>query len=378
MNNLVILFRYFLLLFLLAGWPLKEVYCQCMDHQITHTSGTQQYGCTFVTVTSTGSVSVLTPSPCFYGPYWVGRLGPGSYIFEFNPPITGVTIDVQTLDNDGGNTDEMVVSVNGAFYPITNPGTPDGCMDPAVIFPPGTVRGQPGLDGSWQGININETISVLEIHDNWVSGSPIGFFINLNICCINCPTDAGEITANPLDLCPNDLATVPVAEQTFLQSDDILQYILFSNPNDPTNSIVSTNNTPQFSFDPATMSLGTTYYIAAVAGNDLGGNVDLNDPCLDLSNFIEVIWHAIPTVVFSYATSEVCADNCYDIQANFTGTPPFQLMGQVIAGGNVITTFNENYFGNAGLLTICLPANTPLGDLEIEATELTDNICTCN
>src|SRR5690606_24645930 len=133
-----------------------------------------------------------------------------------------------------------------------------------------------------------------------------------------CLTDAGEITANPLGLCTDEPATLPPAEQANLVYDDILQYILFSDPDDTLGSIISTANLPGFAFDPATMQTGITYYIAAIAGNDLNGNVDIGDPCLDISNAIEVTWHALPSVSFLVAGDNLCVGECRDIEVYFT------------------------------------------------------------
>lgn len=354
-----------------------SVFCQGYE-RVMHLSGTVQIGCTDVTVTSSGGAITNNPNPCDADPYRVGYLGnPGSYTFTFSNPIAGAKINAAAIDNVPPNAmDELAIDVNGSFYPITNPGVLNCSPNWVVIWPPGTLRAEPGvIGGATLGLMINETMTSLTVANNFTNGLIFSLYI---IACPPCMTDAGEIVSSPTILCPNDLATTPPATQTFLESDDILQYILFSDLADMLGSVLATSSTPEFAFDPNSMQTGIIYYIAAIAGNDLGGNVDLSDPCLDVSNAIEVIWHPVPTVVFSYASSEVCADNCYDIQVNFTGTPPFQLTGQVIAGANIITTYNENYFGNAGLLTICLPPNTPLGDLVIEATELTDNICTCN
>ncbi|MEZ4933981.1 MAG: hypothetical protein R2788_17890 [Saprospiraceae bacterium] len=127
----------------------------------------------------------------------------------------------------------------------------------------------------------------------------------------------------------------------------------------------------------ATMSFGTTYHIAAIAGNDLAGNVDLSDPCLDISNFIEVVYIHFQQLI-SQPPYRIYVDNCHDIQLSFTGTLPFQLIGEVTSGSTVIANFSETYPAYMGVLSVCLPANTPLGVIQIEATGLADSNCTCN
>ena len=364
--------------------PSEHAFGQCSGEEVLHTAGTVQVGCTEVTVTPNGSAinnGGPTP-PCFYGPFGL-RTVPASFTFDFSPAVTGVRIDVTSLDNNSAEVEEMEVGINGGFYGLPNSGTPDGCVGfgPAIVWPTGTLRADPSNQNGWgstRNIIIDETITSLTIKRNWISGNHTGFNFSLRICCPDCQTDAGELVASSLSLCPDENASVPPAMQTNLDADDLLQYILFSDPIDTLGSIVKLSNTPEISFDPATMTAGATYYIAAIAGNDSNGNVDLNDPCLDLSNAIEVVWHPWPSVEFSVVNTPLCVDDCREIVLIFTGLSPFQLTGQVVSGNNVLSTFSENYTGMTGTLTICLPPNTPVGAVAVEATELIDGFCTCN
>jgi hypothetical protein len=70
--------------------------------------------------------------------------------------------------------------------------------------------------------------------------------------------------------------------QTNLDANDILRYIIFTNLADTTGSIIATSTTPTFPFNPAIMQTGVIYYLAALAGNGVNGNVDISDPCLDV------------------------------------------------------------------------------------------------
>ena len=127
------------------------------------------------------------------------------------------------------------------------------------------------------------------------------------------------------------------------------------------------------------MTTGVTYYIAAMAGNDLNGNVDLADPCLDFSNAIEVVWYPEPSVAFSVNATDVCPDECYDIEISFTGTPPFYLKGEIVEANNTVTVIDETYLDNMGVYTWCLYPNAPIGEVVIQATGLTDgNNCVCD
>ena len=369
-----------MLLLLFIGLPGKNALSQCtIPFKLFHTSGTVQMGCTAVTVTSTGSAGSGLFGPCFYGPHFLGE---GSYIFSFSPPIPGAVIDVEHLDHKAGEKEELVVAVNGSFYPLTDPGTPDGCYEDVILTPSGTLESPPDTAASSKDIYINENMNLLEVENRVMSTFPPilgGIAINVYICCPICVTDAGEIPANTLDLCPGELASLPPAVQTVLESDDLLEYILFTDPADTLGSIISTNNIPEFAFDPATMQLSVTYYIAAIAGDDINGNVDITyDPCLDISNAVEVQWHPYPTVAFSSPVTDLCPNNCYyDIEIDFTGTPPFYLQGEMVDADGNIFIIDETYTTNTWNYIVCLAGDTPIGALTIQATSLTDYYCSC-
>ncbi len=188
-----------------------------------------------------------------------------------------------------------------------------------------------------------------------------------------CSTYSGTVTSGTATICLPNPAPVPHNANQVLDANDLLRYILFSNPNDTLGSIVATSATPSFAFNSATMQTGVTYYAAAIAGNNLNGNVDLNDPCLDISNAAQVVWRPLPTVVFSVANPNVCAGICTTITATFTGTIPFTLTYTTPASGTVTQIFS----GNTGTFQVCTPTGTPPGSLLVQATKVVDAWCTC-
>ncbi len=191
--------------------------------------------------------------------------------------------------------------------------------------------------------------------------------------CI-CITDAGTLPqAGPYSICANAALNFPAATGTVLDANDLRRYILFSNPADTAGSIVAISSTPSFTFNPATMQTGVTYYIAAMAGNGVNGNVDLNDPCLDFSNALQVIWRPLPSVVFSVANPDVCAGGCTTVTATFTGASPFTLTYTIPGNGPQSQTFA----GSTGSFQACVPAGAPAGSFQIAATKVVDAWCTC-
>ncbi len=296
-------------------------------------------------------------------------------MFSFSPPVSGVTIDIAALTNNFFGTEELSFEVNGVFYPITVPGNIDPCEPPCVILPSGRIGAPPGIGGcSWEAININGTISTFKIENVVLLGSPNGVVFSLRFCEQCCATDAGVLSGSPLQLCIPEPASFTPPAQTNLEPDDLLQYVLYTDANDPAGSILATSNTPEFAFNPATMQLGTTYYVAAMAGNGVNGNVDLNDPCLDFSNALTLVWLALPTVTFMVANPDVCAGDCLSFNVALTGTPPFSLIYTAGSGGPQTQSFSTN----TGTLEICPPAGTPPGQVALSAVSLSDANCVCD
>ncbi|HOY04472.1 MAG TPA: gliding motility-associated C-terminal domain-containing protein [Saprospiraceae bacterium] len=162
-----------------------------------------------------------------------------------------------------------------------------------------------------------------------------------------CTTDAGVMPAAQVNVCLPGQASVTAATGTNLDANDVLQYILYQDVTMLPQGILATANTPQFGMT-AGMTAGTTYFVAAVAGNGLpnNGGVDVNDPCLDISNGTPVVFHDAPSATLM-GTDTVCPGGNAAFQIAFTGSSPFQFIyavnnanqPQLTAPGN---TFNIN------------------------------------
>ncbi len=251
----------------------------------------------------------------------------------------------------------------------TNGGFADGGFSTQIFGNAGLFEYDASTNGYTQKCNFpaNLGLSGLTSVPSGVSEEP----------CI-CNTDAGSVTPNQFNPCPNSSVGVPYNGNAQLESGDILQYVLFSDPADTLGSIIVQQSNPFIAFNPATMQLGTTYYLATIAGNNLNGNVDLNDPCVDFSNAAQVTWRPRPAVSFSVADPDVCAGGCLTLNVTLTGSPVFYLNGILISGGNVVGTFNQTFFSNSGTMQVCAPNGVSPGSLVIQATSLTDAFCTCN
>lgn len=206
------------------------------------------------------------------------------------------------------------------------------------------------------------------------AGTPNGYSFAYECPCL---TDAGSTETTPLAFCVGSPAVVPFNNDATLDSDDLLQYILFSDPANPTGSILATSNTPSIGYNAA-YAPGQTYYLAVIAGNNVNGSVDLLDPCFDISDVVPIIWRPQPSVVFSAPPGPFCAGDCVTLSVNFTGDPPFSLEANVQFSGTPLDNIAQIFNSSTGTVSICIPPALPNGDLSVQATSLIDAFCVCN
>lgn len=190
-----------------------------------------------------------------------------------------------------------------------------------------------------------------------------------------CTTDAGTLTAVEADAClPNGQVSVQVSGQN-LQSDDVLQYILYQNPAQLPLGIIAVSNTPQFGFQTG-MTVGTTYFVSAIAGNNDGsGNVDTGDVCLSISTGVPVVFHEPPTATLS-GNASFCAGGNASFQIQFTGAAPFKFVyaingnaqNAITAPGNTFSITTNNVQQNQTFTLISVEDKFCVGTVSGEAT----------
>ncbi len=149
----------------------------------------------------------------------------------------------------------------------------------------------------------------------------IGFTQHLQA---QCNTAAGSMDDTPLLGCVEETLTATFNEDATLETDDLLQFVLHSNPGASLGTIFEIRNDLDFTFQGA-MQPNVIYYVSAIAGqNDGTGNVDLNDECLSVSpgtpiKFSQPIFQSCGQAVLNCNFSEYWMD-CY-----ITGAGPFDL-----------------------------------------------------
>ncbi len=173
-----------------------------------------------------------------------------------------------------------------------------------------------GIGGTWSGNTWtsdeipNNTGYSFDVDDIHACG-PVN--VNLPNFDCGCATDAGTMSATPLQECGNNTVTATHNGDETLDGNDVTEYILHDNPGGTTGNIIATNSTGIFGWQ-APMLYGTTYYISLIAGNDDGnGSVDLNDGCLSVAPGQPVMFFEQP-VADAGADDGIC-DDTYTLAA---------------------------------------------------------------
>lgn len=184
--------RYFLCFsFITAHITPLKLSAQCTT-QVTHTSGTTTYGCTDVTVTSSGTIDVNSAYCASTFPYFIGYTynggssGNGSYTFTFNPPISAATLNFSGASNTSPSIEEIILYVNGQHYAMPSVGTGNGCDQLATLSASGDLLPCLGCSTSgWNGTQVTGPITTLTVLDTVLGGAPNGSIFSLFICTGN-------------------------------------------------------------------------------------------------------------------------------------------------------------------------------------------------
>lgn len=138
----------------------------------------------------------------------------------------------------------------------------------------------------------------------------------------NCTTSAGTMNLTPVSACVGSTLTATHQGNQTLDGDDLLRFMLHTNPALPVGQILAWSPTPSFSFGPG-MQTNVTYYVSAVAGNpDGNGNIDLSHLCTSVSQGTPVIFYGLPQGRID-SIGPVCPVDTVLLPVTLAGAPPF-------------------------------------------------------
>jgi gliding motility-associated-like protein len=171
----------------------------------------------------------------------------------------------------------------------------------------------------------------------------------------SCETNAGTFVENAAQACIGDTLFLTFSEDGFLDSNDLRQYVLHTGGPFNLGQVLQWRNAPFFTFDPALMTPGQTYYAAPVAGNALAGQVDTGEVCFSLVRGIPVTFHEPPSLILP-PDDTVCVSQVYGLPLLLEGVAPFNLTYQV----GVLSPVSQPINGSTFLLNLPTAQSIPV------------------
>ncbi len=112
-----------------------------------------------------------------------------------------------------------------------------------------------------------------------------------------CTTDAGTISGGALS-CEGEAFSINNLGNEILDCNDILVFVAYTGAAPNASTVFATSSSVNFAYQGNFLT-NSPFKVAAVAGNDAGGTVDWNDPCLSVSNDVTITYLPPPTVTVS-------------------------------------------------------------------------------
>lgn len=182
-------------------------------------------------------------------------------------------------------------------------------------------NGNPLNGNSFNGDTLStDSIFTILIEDsNGCSALPLE--VEVDCSCIN---ESGSLQNALLELCEGrniDLSLVNWAD-SILEPTDTSLFLLLDGPDPASANVVAQQNGGSINYNDFTLL--DTFYIFIATGDLLNGSLDFNDPCLDFSNALPVIWYPINQVEAS-GTFEACLGDSVTIPIDPSGFFPYTI-----------------------------------------------------
>lgn len=169
----------------------------------------------------------------------------------------------------------------------------------------------------------------------------------------NCQTFAGTIEPISNDgnatktLCGNETIYLKHNEDELLNYNERIEFVIHDKAGTTLGNVFEKNDDGVFSFTN-NLTYNQIYYISVIAGDvNAQGEIDLNDPCLNVSFGLPIIFKSLPNASFTVG-NEICEGDSTFLGFSFTGAPPFLVQYDIIENGirtrDSATSTTNNFF----------------------------------
>ena len=185
---------------------------------------------------------------------------------------------------------------------------------------PFTVNGELANDSYMLDL-IDNSIEIIFLIEN-----SVGCTTELSLGPINCEchNDAGTIDNTPFTLCKDELLDPTISNGDYLfEQGDSLMYVIHDGTETSLGDILLTSFGDEIMFEDI-FETNRIYYLTAVVGEFENGLVDLNDPCIKISESVPIEWLEDNDVVL-VGILEACIGGMVDAEIQMTGNLPILL-----------------------------------------------------
>ncbi|MBV6442858.1 MAG: T9SS C-terminal target domain-containing protein [Haliscomenobacteraceae bacterium CHB4] len=190
-----------------------------------------------------------------------------------------------------------------------------------------------------------------------------------------CTTEAGTLNTTPQILCEGASLSVAHNNDQTLDGDDILIFVAYTGSAPNATTVFATSTDGNFPYQGSFLA-NSPFKVAAVAGNDAGGAMDWDDPCLSVSNAVNVTYMPPPQITvsgglltcfnsFVVVNTTVNQPDCFFQWSNGNTTPVITIQQP---GTYCITVTNQAGCTATECVTILADATIPVADAGPDVT----------
>ncbi|HQP05005.1 MAG TPA: hypothetical protein PLP11_10420, partial [Bacteroidales bacterium] len=284
--------------------PVSPMCANAAPYQLEAEDGGGTWSCTSV------------PAAVENGTFYPDIAGPGNHTITYaivgpcsdNDQITITVYDNITVSNFTDECNDINTEYTISFDVTGSQGGP-------VSFLANFGSGFQSFTGSFTHNFPSGTIYNITVTD----ANQCSEFVYSGYHYCDCETYAGTmVSLEPILLCANECTDTDLHNGNHvLDGNDMVEFVLHNGAYPPT--IYSQSNNTSFCMNdvPGGAQFGTTYYVSAVAGDNVGGHVNAADICYNICIGTPVRWFPVPIAHINGTELDTCA-----LSIHLSASPP--------------------------------------------------------